>query len=111
MPPDVKFLTPQEVSDCITAGNAYVVDVREPNEWEVVHIAEAKLVPLSTFDPAEIAPPSGKTLIIHCRSGRRCGLATEQLQAAGYEGQVHRMSGGMIAWEEAGLPVEHGVAK
>lgn len=104
----VIMLTPAEVKAHIDAGDAYVVDVREANEFEESRIATARLVPLSTFDPAEIDPPADKMLILHCRTARRCGIAAEHLLASGYSGKIHRMSGGIVEWKEQGLPVETG---
>lgn len=108
MSQQVSFLEPAEVQAKLADGTAYLIDVREPNEYAEAHIAGATLMPLSQFDPAAVAPPPGKTLIFHCRSARRCGLAAEQLIAAGYTGDIHRMSGGLLAWVDAGLPVDHG---
>jgi rhodanese-related sulfurtransferase len=105
---EVRMLDPREVQERIASGNAYIVDVREPNEHEEARIAGSELNPLSTFDPAKIQTPAGKELILHCRSARRCGIAAEHLIATGFKGQIHRMSGGMIAWAVDGLPVETG---
>lgn len=106
MTEQVSFLEPAQVKAKLDDGTAYLIDVREPHEYAEAHIAGAKLMPLSQFDPGAIAPPQGKTLILHCRSARRCGLASEQLIAAGYTGEIKRMAGGILAWVEGGLPVE-----
>lgn len=108
MTQQVKFLEPAAVRAKLDDGTAYVIDVREPNEYAEAHIAGVPLMPLSQFDPSAVSPPEDKMLIIHCRSGRRCGIATEQLIAAGYKGEIHRMAGGLLAWTAAGLPVETG---
>lgn len=108
MTEQVTFLEPAEVQAKLKDGTAYVIDVREPNEYAEAHIAGVPLMPLSQFDPSAVSPPENKTLIIHCRSGRRCGLASEQLIAAGYKGEFYRMAGGLLAWTAAGLPVETG---
>lgn len=108
MTQQVTFLEPAEVLAKLNDGTAYVIDVREPNEYAEAHIAGVPLMPLSKFDPSAVSPPENKTLIIHCRSGRRCGLASEQLIAAGYTGTFYRMAGGLLAWTAAGLPVETG---
>ncbi len=104
----VVMLSPAEVKARIDSGDAYVVDVREANEFEEARLATAKLVPLSMFDPAEIDPPEDKDLILHCRTARRCGIAADQLVASGYSGKIHRMSGGILEWIAEGLPVETG---
>lgn len=108
MTQQVQFLEPAEVLEKINDGTAYVIDVREPDEYAEAHIAGVPLMALSQFDPGTVSPPENKTLIFHCRSGRRCGMAAEQLVAAGYEGEIFRMAGGLLAWTAAGLPVEAG---
>ena len=107
LPPDqVYFVTPAQIQAWRANNEAVVVDVREPNEWDEAHIPGAILMPLSTFDPAQIPDPKGKHLVFHCRSGRRCGLAAEKAVAAGYKGVIKRMEGGFLAWAAAGLPSE-----
>lgn len=108
MTAQVAFLEPAEVRQKLEDGTAYLVDVREPHEYAQAHIAGATLMPLSQFDPSAIAPPENRTLIFHCRSGQRCGMASERLIAAGYDGEFYRMAGGLLAWSAAGLPVESG---
>lgn len=106
--PQVIMLTPGEVHARIASGVAYVVDVREPHENAQMRIAGSQLVPLSQFDPAQIMPGDGQDLVLHCRIGQRCGAAAEYLLAAGYSGTIHRMSGGILEWMAADLPVETG---
>ena len=102
----VKFLEPIEVLEKIRNGSAYVVDVREPHEYAQAHIKNVPLMSMSQFDPKEIKPAKNQLLILHCRSGQRCGIVSEQLIASGYKGSIYRMSGGLLAWEKAGLPLE-----
>ncbi|MCC7166874.1 MAG: rhodanese-like domain-containing protein [Rhodospirillales bacterium] len=86
-----------------------LVDVREAMEYQAGHIAGSTLVPLSRFDPGAIpAVPAGHHLVIHCRSGHRCGVAAALLLAAGYPGPVHRLEGGILAWASRGLPIVGG---
>ncbi|MBI4967169.1 MAG: rhodanese-like domain-containing protein [Rhodospirillales bacterium] len=86
-----------------------LVDVREATEYQAGHIAGSTLVPLSRFDPGAIpAIPAGHHLVIHCRSGHRCGVAAALLLAAGYSGPVHRLEGGILAWASRGLPIVGG---
>lgn len=92
----------------IAEGSAHVIDVREPPERAAESIVGTIAAPLSRFDGHGLAAPPGKKLVFHCRSGVRCGKAAEQLEAAGYEGVVYRLRGGMLAWKEAGLPTQVG---
>ena len=107
MSEQVKVVEPDTILDWIEAGQAVVVDVREENEWQAHHIAGATLRPLSSFDPAALPPLApGQKLVLHCRSGVRCGKATEILLASGYKGEINRMAGGINAWIASGYPVE-----
>ncbi len=110
MTQQVKFLEPSEVLAKLNDGTAYIVDVREPNEYAEAHIAGVTQMPLSQFDPSAVATPENNTLIFQCRSGQRCGMAADRLIAAGYEGEIYRMAGGLLAWIDAGLPVETGAS-
>ncbi len=95
----------------VAAGEAYIVDVREQHEYDVEHIPGAHLLPLSRFDPASFPNvPEGQKLLIHCRSGQRCGMATAKLLAHGYKGPINRLAGGLNAWLDGGGPIETGAA-
>ena len=107
-PTQVFYVTPAEINAWREAEEAVIVDVREPNEWDEAHIPGAILMPLSTFDPADIPDPQGKHLVFHCRSGRRCGMAAEKAVAAGYTGVIKRMDGGFLAWSANGFDQEAG---
>jgi rhodanese-related sulfurtransferase len=105
----VHMVDPSQVRQWLADGSVVLVDVREPDEHRAEAIAGAVNLPLSTFDPARVPQPEeGKRLVIHCRSGVRCGTATERLLAAGWTGEIHRMSGGIIGWKAAGGPTAPG---
>ncbi|MBT4905662.1 MAG: rhodanese-like domain-containing protein [Rhodospirillaceae bacterium] len=106
--PQVIMLTANDVRERIAGGTAYVVDVREPHENAQMRIAGAQLVPLSNFNSSQITPADGQDLILHCRSGQRCGIAADQLVAEGYSGTIYRMAGGILDWMSADFPVETG---
>jgi rhodanese-related sulfurtransferase len=107
LPPNqVFYVSPAQIDKWRQANEAVIVDVREQAEWNEVHIPNAILMPLSTFDPSEIPDPHGKHLVFYCRSGRRCGMAAEIAVAAGYTGAIKRMEGGMIAWTASGFESE-----
>lgn len=99
---------PATVSAWIDGGEAYLVDVREAAEHARERIAGATLVPLSCFDAGAFAPAADNKLVLHCQSGVRCGMAAEQLVAAGFDGTIYRLRGGLLNWKEAGYPVEPG---
>jgi len=81
-----------------------LLDVREDHEWEAGHAATAQHLPLGRLDPAAV--PTDRPVVAVCRSGSRSGQAAVLLAAAGVD--VVNMTGGMIAWHAAGLPVVDG---
>ncbi|WP_074828096.1 rhodanese-like domain-containing protein [Bradyrhizobium lablabi] len=103
----VHDLTPEEVSNGIAEGRYLLVDVREPNEVAVEAYPDGVVVPLSTFDPAAIPDPKGKTVVFACRSGKRSVTASLAAQAAGLA-YDHHLAGGILGWKAAGLPTRTG---
>lgn len=104
----IEMVEPATVQQWIAEGSALVLDVREPAERTAEHIEGSVSAPLSQFDGATVTPPQDRKLVLHCRSGVRCGMAAAQLEAAGYAGKIHRLHGGLLAWKEAGLPTRSG---
>lgn len=86
-------------------GAARLIDVREPHEYsgELGHVAHSELVPLATVNDAAAKWDREQPLVMICRSGARSGRAAAALAAMGFK-SVHNMVGGMLAWNEAGLP-------
>lgn len=84
-----------------------IVDVREPHEFtgELGHIRGAELVPLATVDEAAKNWPKDDEVVLVCRSGGRSGRAAASLATQGFR-RVMNMLGGMLAWNEARLPLE-----
>jgi rhodanese-related sulfurtransferase len=104
----IQVIPPGTVKEWVEAGEAVVVDVREPREHMSERIPGAVLIPLSSFDPGRIPEHEGKKLVIHCRSGARCGMASARLLQSGYTGTIHRLQGGMIGWMSVGGKVVRG---
>jgi len=103
----VTDLTPEEVSKGMADGRYLLVDVREPNEVAAEAYPGAVVVPLSSFDPRDIADPHGKQVVFACRSGKRSVTASLAAQAGGLAYDKH-LAGGMLAWKAAGLPTKTG---
>ena len=101
----VQNLTPAEVSSALNAGDIVLIDVREPNEFADVRIAGSLNFPLSSFDPAALPDPEGKTVILMCAGGVRSVRALEACQLAGLDIDRH-LDGGIRAWHAAGFPIE-----
>ena len=97
----METVSPQEALQMVNAGLAYGIDVREIDEWNAGHFELFTLSPLSEFEEAVL--PTDKPIIFICRSGNRSGQVTMQLETYGLD--VANMSGGMLSWHEAGLPM------
>lgn len=83
-----------------------IIDVREVDEFVEISSPLAENFPLSTFDADAFAKkfePRTEFYML-CRSGKRSLKAAQLLEAAGFE-SIYNIEGGMIAWEESGLPV------
>lgn len=93
------------VFQLLEAG-AIFIDVREDDELvEVSYQIEGLLhIPLGEIETQLSNIPRDKTVIVACRSGARSAKAYRILKKNGYT-NVCNMNGGIIAWEEAGLPV------
>jgi rhodanese-related sulfurtransferase len=84
---------------------AILLDVREPGEYAIEHIAGATLLPLSTFDPTLISETNHQTLVLYCQSGRRSAQAAQKLLDVGLT-EVAHLTGGLPTWKAAGYPVQ-----
>src|SRR3954453_9189313 len=95
-----------EAAQEIEGGNVVLIDTREPHECQEAHLENGKLVPpgLLGDEIAAAAPDKSARTILYCRSGNRSAIAAAQLEALGYD-NVASMSGGILAWQEQGLPV------
>jgi rhodanese-related sulfurtransferase len=91
----------------INREDAVVIDVREDAEVAKGRIPNAKHIPLGQLSSrlTELQKHKGKPIIVACRSGHRSAGACGILTKNGFE-NVYNLSGGMIAWEQANLPVE-----
>ena len=95
----------QTVFDIQEAEDVYVLDVREQYEYDEKHIPNVTLLPMSEIQNRLDEIPTDKEVIITCRSGNRSGQVTQFLEQNGFD-NIHNMQGGIVAWEEAGFPVE-----
>jgi molybdopterin/thiamine biosynthesis adenylyltransferase/rhodanese-related sulfurtransferase len=102
----IEEVEPFEAAQEIEGGDVVLIDTREPHEYQEARIEGGKLVPpgLLADEIATAAPDKSARTILYCRSGNRSYKAAEQMQALGYE-DVASMAGGILAWQEQGLPV------
>jgi len=103
----VKQIGAQEAVMLFNHQDALVLDVRENSEFKDGHIAKAKHIPLGQLKNrlADLEKHKGKPIVAVCRTGSRSGHACGILRRAGFA-NVHNLSGGIMAWESAGLPKE-----
>jgi molybdopterin/thiamine biosynthesis adenylyltransferase/rhodanese-related sulfurtransferase len=92
-----------------TKADFYLVDVREPSEFEIVRIPSSHLIPKQGFlDGTVLATlPQDKPIILHCKSGVRSAECLAILKSAGFADATH-VAGGVIAWAkqiDKSLPV------
>ena len=87
-------------------GGAYVLDVRQPDEYAEGHVPGAHLLPLDQLGDRAGEVPADQPVLVVCRSGGRSATATRALNAAGWD--ATNVAGGTLAWIEAGFPVEEG---
>lgn len=100
----VETVTAAELSKLIADNKVVLIDVRTPAEFAEARLAGALNAPLQTFDPASIPIEAKRETILYCRSSGRSGQAAKIL-ADHLQRKVRHMEGGIIAWQEAGLPV------
>lgn len=106
---EVAFISPAELSALMADGKVVLIDVRTPEEFAEARLAGALNAPLQTFEPASIpmealVGDTGRETILYCRSSARSARAAALLSAQ-IKGKVRHLEGGIIAWQEAGLPV------
>ena len=93
-------ITVADLKEMLDAGkDPYLVDVREPVEYEIVKIPGGVLIPkdriLSGEALAEL--PQDKPLVLYCKTGVRSAEALAAVKAAGFRDAVH-VQGGVTAW-------------
>jgi rhodanese-related sulfurtransferase len=105
---EVAKITATDAAALVAAGNAVLVDVREPAEWAQTGVAApAVLLPESDYEGAQklwpdfLAHVGDKQIILYCRSGRRSGLIAAKLAE---KGLPVANAGRFQDWQAAGLP-------
>jgi rhodanese-related sulfurtransferase len=114
MSPQIPSVTAREAAaaaDPATAPDpatrSLIVDVREADEFARERIDGVALLPISQFVVRHRELPKDRPLLVVCASGSRSASATMYLLQAGWT-DVRNVTGGMIGWRHAGLPVRTG---
>ncbi|MCW5882373.1 MAG: rhodanese-like domain-containing protein [Anaerolineae bacterium] len=88
-------------------AGAFILDVREPEEWDQFHLPGSTLIPLKQLPQRLSEIPKDKDVVVVCRSGNRSQAGRDILTAAGYK-SVASMAGGLLQWRQKGYPTVTG---
>jgi len=77
----------------------FLIDVREPNEFEIVSIPGAVLIPKDQFVSGAVLErlPQDRRIVLHCKTGVRSAECLAVVKSAGFSDAVH-VGGGVISW-------------
>ncbi|HTB18836.1 MAG TPA: molybdopterin-synthase adenylyltransferase MoeB [Bryobacteraceae bacterium] len=93
-------IEPTEVKAKLDRGDRFVlIDVREPHEYQICNIPQAKLIPLGDLPKRVNELDSADEIVAHCKSGMRSAKAVDFLKQAGFK-KVRNMKGGILAWSD-----------
>jgi molybdopterin/thiamine biosynthesis adenylyltransferase/rhodanese-related sulfurtransferase/molybdopterin converting factor small subunit len=99
--PEMEEITARELKRRLDRGDdIQIIDVREPNEFEIARIPGTKLIPLSKVveRTSEIDPT--RETVVHCKGGVRSAKAIEALKRANFAGRLVNLKGGITAWSD-----------
>ncbi len=99
-------ITPRELRELLDSGRKVaLIDVREPVEWDINHIAGAQLIPKGSISSGEALAkvPQDRTPVLYCKTGVRSAEALAELKKAGFSNAVH-LQGGIVAWAKQVQP-------
>jgi molybdopterin/thiamine biosynthesis adenylyltransferase/rhodanese-related sulfurtransferase len=93
-------VTPEQLKKRIDAGeDLFVLDVRNPNEYQICRIPGTTLVPLPELPNRFAEVPKDREVVVHCKSGMRSAKAIEFLKSQGFS-KLANLTGGILAWAE-----------
>ena len=99
-------ITPRELRELLDSGKKLaLIDVREPVEWDIVHIEGAQLIPQSSINSGEglAKLPQDRMPVLYCKTGVRSAEALAAVKKAGFSDAVH-LQGGIVAWAQQMQP-------
>ena len=99
-------ITPGELRELLDSGKKLaLIDVREPVEWDIVHIDGAQLIPQSLINSGEglAKLPQDRMPVLYCKTGVRSAEALAIVKKAGFSDAVH-LQGGIVAWAKQMQP-------
>jgi GrxC family glutaredoxin len=107
VPAGAKSVTAMEAVRLINHNNALVLDVRTQEEFAKAHILNAVNIPMGLLSSrlSEIQNRKSDPVILVCQSGSRSLQSASTLKKNAF-GQLYNLSGGMLSWQQANLPIE-----
>jgi adenylyltransferase/sulfurtransferase len=92
-------ITATELKQRLDRGDdLQLIDVREPNEFDIARIPGTKLIPLGQVTERMGEIEEGRETVVHCKGGVRSAKAIEALTRAGFKGKLVNLKGGIAAW-------------
>jgi rhodanese-related sulfurtransferase len=112
----IKECSVSDVSGCLN-GDTLLIDIREPGEFQRGHLPGAVLLPrgllefeihnlVTKFCEEQPGSAEDHPIVLYCGTGGRSALAAETMATMGYR-NARSMAGGIVAWAQAGLPVQN----
>ena len=100
----VMDIEPERVAELQREGTIQLIDVREDYEWDEGRIAGARHLALGELTAQAETIHRETPVVFYCRVGGRSAMAANAFRRAGYD--AYTMTGGLLAWEARGLPLE-----
>lgn len=101
-----QIITPQQVANLVNRDGAIIVDLRDSAEFRKGHIVNAVNIPYASVATrlAEIESHKLQPVILVCKMGQHSSEIGKQLGNQGFT-QVYRLSGGILDWQGAQMPL------
>ena len=91
-------ISPQELKQKLDENESVLLlDVREPSEYDIVHLEGARLIPLNTLPHHIDSLPLDQEIVVYCHHGQRSLYATAYLHQKGYTDAIN-LAGGIDHW-------------
>ena len=98
MQTEIPEISPQELKQKLDENESILLlDVREPSEYDIVHLKDARLIPLNTLPHHVDSLPSDQEIVVYCHHGTRSLYATTYLQQNGFS-DAKNLIGGIDQW-------------
>lgn len=103
----IKEVEVVQAVNLINRENALMLDVREQSEYDNGHVGNSRLISLGDLKKriGELEKYRERPIVVMCRSGARSASGAALLSKSGFT-KVYSLSGGIVAWQKASMPIE-----